>query len=159
MLAVAVIITAAFFILGIIGTLLPVLPGALTIWAGMLIYGFFTDFKGLSFTFYIIQGLIVVAVMFVDYFAAALGTKYYGGSRKAVWGTVLGTIPGLVFFGPAGVIIGPFAGAVIAELVQGRPIPEAFRSGIGSLIGFLGGTVVKFTFEAAMIIWFLWRIL
>jgi uncharacterized protein YqgC (DUF456 family) len=97
-------------------------------------------------------------IFLIDYIASAVGTKRFGGSKQAVWGAIIGTIPGLLFLGPLGIIIGPFLGAVIAELLRGTEIRQTNRVGLGTIIGILGGTVLKICIEVAMIIYFFIRI-
>lgn len=154
MTAVALALAIILFVLGIVGTVLPVLPGVVLIYAGMLLYGVLTRFHVLDATFYIMQGMAVLLVFFVDYLASAVGTKRYGGSRYALIGAAVGTLLGLLLLGPFGVIIGPFLGAVVGEIIFGRQLSQAVRSGFGTIIGMLGGTVLKLGLEAVMIFWF-----
>jgi len=151
---VGMVIAVIFFTAGIIGTFLPVLPGAPLIWLGMLIYGIFVKFNNLSWLFYAGQGLAVALVFLIDYLAGVWGVKRYGGSKAAVWGSVLGGLLGIILLGPFGLIFGPFAGAVAGEFYRKSDLNKAFQVGIGTLIGFLGGTVLKLAVEALMIIWF-----
>lgn len=151
---IGMVIAIILFIAGILGTVLPALPGAPLIWLGMLIYGFFVKFSNLPWTFYLGQGLAVVLIFLIDYLAGIWGVKRYGGSRAAVWGSVLGGLLGVFLMGPFGLIFGPFLGAVAGELYQKNSPGKAFQVGIGTLIGFLGGTVLKLAVEVIMIVWF-----
>lgn len=154
----ALIIAIVLFIIGLVGTVLPMLPGPILIYAGMLLYGLMTDFITLDFKFYLIQGLVFALIFFVDYLATALGTRRYGGSKQAGWGAALGMLVG-IFFAPIGIILGPFLGAVGAELLFRRTeLKKAFRIGVGTLIGLLGGIVVKLGVEIIMIIYFFIKI-
>lgn len=153
-----VVIAVIFFTVGVIGTVLPALPGAPLIWLGMLIYGLFEKFNNLSWTFFLGQGLAVALIFLVDYLAGIWGVKRYGGSKAAVWGSILGGVLGVLLMGPFGLIFGPFIGAVFGELYQKSPLDKAFRVGMGTLLGFLGGTVLKLGIEALMIIWFFMKI-
>ena len=148
------IIAVIFFTMGVLGTVLPALPGAPLIWLGMLIYGLFVKFHSLHWTFFLGQGLAVALIFLIDYLAGIWGVRRYGGSRAAVWGSVLGGLLGVLLLGHFGLIFGPFIGAVIGELYQKSPLEKAFQVGIGTLIGFFGGTVLKLAVEAVMIIWF-----
>ena len=154
------IMAGIFFVVGLAGTVLPVIPGAPLIWGGMLIYGLFTGFQHLSWLFYLIQVLAVLLVFFLDYAAGAWAVNRYGGSRFAVWGTIIGTIIGIIFFGPLGIIFGPLVGAVGGELMARRAPLLALKVGLGTLIGLVGGTILKFIIEIGMIVWFfmvIWR--
>ncbi|UWG95347.1 DUF456 domain-containing protein [Dehalobacter sp. DCM] len=154
----ALVIAIILFIAGLVGTVLPVLPGVILIYAGMLIYGFMTHFTTLHAYFFILQALVVIVLFMVDYFASAIGTKRFGGSKQAAWGAVIGTILGIIVFGPLGIVIGPFAGAVVTELIRGTELNKTLRVGFGTLIGVLGGTAVKVTAEIIMIAYFFLKI-
>lgn len=154
----ALILAILFFIAGLAGSVLPVLPGAILIWLGMLVYGILTKFTTLSVIFLVGQALAVAIVYSVDYFAGILGVKKFGGSQAAVYGSIAGTIIGIIFLGPAGLIFGPFIGAIAGELLNHKPFDKALRSGWGTLIGLLGGTIAKLIIEILMIIWFFWAI-
>lgn len=151
---IGMIIAVLFFIAGVAGTLLPALPGAPLIWLGMFLYGLIVDFNNLPWTFFVGQGLAVALIFFVDYFAGAWGVNRYGGSKEAVWGSVLGGVLGIFLMGPFGLIFGPFIGAVAGELYLKKPLEKAFRVGVGTLIGFLGGVILKLAIEIVMIVWF-----
>ncbi|MBS4030584.1 MAG: DUF456 family protein [Clostridiales bacterium] len=150
----ALVLAVILFLLGLAGTLLPVLPGVTLIYGGMVLYGILTGFTDLNTTFYILQGLAVLLVFAIDYLATAAGSRRYGGSKYAAWGAIIGTIIGILTLGPFGIIIGPFVGAVTAELIQGKQANQAARTGFGTIIGLLGGTVLKLIIEVLMIIWF-----
>lgn len=152
------IITIILFVIGILGTILPVLPGAALIYGGMLFYGFMTGFVSLNALFFLLQGIALIFIFLIDYFASAIGTKRFGGSKQAVIGAVLGTIIGILVLGPLGIIIGPFVGAVIAELFRGTEMKQTLRVGFGTLVGLLGGTVLKICAEIIMIVYFFMRI-
>ena len=149
------VVAGALFLLGLGGTVLPVLPGPLLVWLGMLAYGFFAGFSGLPVTFYLWQALAAAVAMTMDYLAGVWGTRRYGGSHAAVWGSILGGLLGVAVLGPAGIILGPLAGAVDGELLAGRTARQALRAGWGTLLGFLGGVAVKLAIQLAMIAWFL----
>ncbi|SFR10088.1 DUF456 domain-containing protein [Desulfoscipio geothermicus] len=154
----AMILAIIFFVAGIAGSVLPVLPGAVLIWLGMLVYGYLTKFATLGLVFYIGQALAVLLVYLTDYLAGAWGVKRYGGSRSAIYGSVIGTVLGLVLLGPAGIIFGPFVGAVAGELLNKKTLDTAVRSGIGTMVGLLSGSLLKLAIEIIMIIWFFWAV-
>ncbi|MBS3887293.1 MAG: DUF456 domain-containing protein [Firmicutes bacterium] len=150
----ALILAVIFFILGLAGIVLPVLPGIILIYVGMLIYGFMTQFATLDANFFLLQGLVVLLASGLDFVATAVGTKRFGGSKNAVWGSVIGILIGLLLFGPFGIILGSFLGAVIAEILQGKNMNIAIRSGFGTLIGIVGATALKIIIGVLMIIAF-----
>ncbi len=155
---IALVVASLFFLVGLIGTLLPVMPGAPVIWAGMLVYGFIAGFENLGFYFLAAQALLALAVMGVDYLFAAMGSHYFGGSKAALWGAAAGLLAGLFFF-PLGLLIGPFLGAALADLLFRRRTDLAVKSGIGASLGFLSALPIKLALEAVMITWFVLRVI
>ena len=127
---------------GLMGCVLPFLPGPPVAYLG-LIFLHFTDKVQYSTTQLIVWLLIVVVIQILDYFTPMLGSKYSGGSKWGNWGCIIGTLVGLLFL-PWGVIFGPFLGAVIGELIGNKEFSQALKSGVGSLIGFMLGTLPKF---------------
>ncbi len=154
----ALVLAIILFIAGLIGTILPVLPGGILVYGGMILYGFMTEFATLDITFFVIQGAVLAFIFAIDYIASAYGTRRFGGSTQAAVGAVVGTIAGLIVLGPLGIIIGPFLGAVAVELIRGIAFNKALKAGIGTLIGVIGGTVVKIGAEIAMIVYFFMKI-
>ncbi|MEW6181916.1 MAG: DUF456 domain-containing protein [Bacillota bacterium] len=142
------------FLAGLAGTILPVLPGAPLILAGMVVYGLFAGFNHLPSYFFVGQALAVVLTFLVDYLSNAWGIKRFGGSKAAIWGGGLGLLCGAFILPPAGIVLGPFFGAFLAELIASGRSGRALRVGMGSLLGFIGGTAVKLGIEIAMIVWF-----
>ncbi|NQW37206.1 MAG: DUF456 domain-containing protein [Flavobacteriales bacterium] len=131
-------------LLGLIGAFIPVLPGPLTSWAGLLLLSF-TKAVDLSTSFLTITFSIALLVWLLDYFIPALGTKKFGGSKKGIIGSTIGLILGLIFFPPLGIIIGPFVGAFIGELIHDSSNNNrALKAAFGSFIGFLFSTGLKF---------------
>ena len=130
-----IILGVLCLITGLMGCILPFLPGPPVAYLGLVLLHF-TDKVQYTTTQLIVWLLIVLVVQVLDYFTPMLGSKYSGGSRWGNWGCIIGTLIGLLFL-PWGVIFGPFLGAVIGE-------SQALRSGVGSLIGFLLGTFLKF---------------
>lgn len=126
---------------GIAGCVLPVLPGAPLGYAGLLLLHF-TGKADFSTTQLVVWLVIVVILQIVDFITPLLGSKYSGGTDFGNRGCMAGTLLGL-FFMPWGIILGPFIGAVVGEMLGGSDFPHAIRAGIGSLIGFLFGTLLK----------------
>ena len=126
---------------GIIGCIIPGLPGVPVAYVGLWIAQA-TEKVDFSWQMLLVWGIVTVAVSVLDYVVPAWGTKKFGGTRYGVWGSTIGVFAGL-FFGAAGVIIGPLAGAVLGELVGGKEIAEALKAGWGSFIGLLFGTILK----------------
>jgi uncharacterized protein YqgC (DUF456 family) len=127
---------------GLAGCILPVIPGPPVAYAGLLLLHF-TDKASFTTAQLLTWLFVVILLQVLDYFIPMLGSKYSGGSRWGTRGCLIGTVAGL-FFMPWGIILGPFLGAFFGELLGGRETGEALKSGFGSLVGFLFGTVLKF---------------
>lgn len=153
----AVVVASLFFLVGITGTLLPILPGAPIILLGMFVYGLIAGFENFGVFFFVIQAMLAITVMAVDYIFSALGSRYFGGSKAALWGAAIGLLGGLAFF-PVGLLVGPFIGATLADLLFRQKANQAIKSGIGASVGFWTALPIKLALEAVMIIWFVIRI-
>jgi uncharacterized protein YqgC (DUF456 family) len=138
-----VLLAVLLMVLGIVGSFLPVLPGPLTSWAGLLVLHF-TDGVELSPTFLIVTFLIAILLYVLDYIIPALGTKRFGGSRAGMIGTTLGLIIGLLSPIPFGILIGPFVGAFIGEMIHRNDTGKALKAAFGSFLGFIASTFLKF---------------
>ena len=136
------VLAVALIIIGLVGVVVPALPGTALVFAGLLIAAWVDDFTRVSVATIVIVGVIGAASYGVDFVAAALGARTLGASPRAMVGAGLGTVAGL-FFGLPGLILGPFAGAVIGELTTHRDLKRAGRAGLAAWIGFAIGTAVK----------------
>ena len=136
-----IIISAILMLLGLLGCILPALPGPPVSYIGFLLLHF-TDKVHFSTTHILVLLLLVVIAQIIDYFIPILGSKYSGGTKWGSWGAFIGSIAGL-FFLPWGLILGPFLGAVAGELMGDADMKSALRSGTGTLLGFLLGTILK----------------
>ena len=140
-----VFVAALFMLLGIIGSFLPILPGPLTSWFGLLILHL-TDAIPMNWTFLVIWLAIAILIWLLDYFIPDLGTKRFGGSRYGMIGTTIGLLVGLFSPIPFGIIIGAFVGALIGELINKNDKDVALKAAFGSFLGFLTSTFLKFIF-------------
>jgi len=140
-------------IVGIVGCLVPVLPGPPLSFIGLLILHF-TDFAEFSINMLIILGALAIIVAVFDYVVPIWGTKKFGGSKYGIRGATLGLIIGL-FFGPPGIILGPFLGAIAGELIYKNNFNYAIRAGLGSLIGFMAGIGLKLATSLVITFYFI----
>lgn len=138
---VLIILGALCLLAGIVGCIVPALPGVPLAYAGLWILQA-TDQVQFSWKMLIIWGIVTIVVQVLDYIIPAWGTKKFGGSKWGTWGSVIGLLIGM-FAGPMGILFGPFVGAVIGELIAGKESGQAFRAGFGSFIGLLTGTIIK----------------
>lgn len=127
-------------LVGVVGTLIPAIPGIPLIWLAMLGYGALEGFERVGANYLLITLAVVLAAQVAEHYARAFGARRFGAGRAGTWGAVLGSIAGL-FFLPLGLVLGPFLGALLFELLAGRPTEEAVRAGFGGLVGVLGSVV------------------
>ena len=137
-------------IIGLIGVVMPALPGHMLILAGLIVGAWANGFTRVGVWTLVVLGVIALASYGVDFVAVALGAKRLGASPRAMTGAALGTVAGL-FFGLPGVIVGPFVGAVIGELTTNRDLAKAGKAGVAAWIGFAIGTAVKVALAFLMI--------
>jgi len=131
-------------ILGILGSFLPVLPGPITSWFGLLLLHL-SDAVPMNWTFLGITFVIAFIIWLIDYIIPAMGTKRFGGTRYGVIGTMVGLVLGILFFPPFGLIIGPFLGAFVGEMIKdSKDSKKALKAAFGSFIGFITSTFLKF---------------
>ena len=142
-------IGSILLIVGIVGCILPVLPGQVLSWGSLLILQLLSE-PPFTAKFIVIWALITTGVTLMDYYVPIWGTKKLGGSKTGIWGATLGLLIGIFFFPPFGLIIGPFIGAYVGELIAGKNSQVAFKSGLGSFLGFVAGTMMKLAISIIM---------
>lgn len=140
---ISAVICSIFIIAALLGTVLPVLPGLPLAWAGILIYAAVTGFERISLTTTLVLLFVTIAAMAVGYFAPVLGAKKIKASRWGVFGAFVGLTVGILTIGFWGIIIGPFLGALIGELIAQKPPGTALKSAFGTFVGFLSGTLLE----------------
>ncbi|MEA1877436.1 MAG: DUF456 domain-containing protein [Bacteroidota bacterium] len=149
------IILGGFFILiGLAGCIVPIVPGPPLSYFGILLLHW-TEKVQFDHKFLTIWALLVVGVTLLDFMVPIWGTKKFGGTKRGTWGATIGLILGLFLFPPIGIILGPFIGAVAGELTHSEDLKKAIRSGLGSLLGFLLGTGLKFAVSGFLIYFFI----
>src|SRR5262245_31461472 len=144
------IVAAALVGLGLVGLILPGLPGAPLIFAGLLIAAWGENFTYVGIWTITALALLALFTYAIDFWATLFGSKKFGASKRAIIGALLGVAVGL-FLGLPGVIFCPFIGAVIGELSAQRNLPQALRSGVGATIGLVLGAALKIALALAMI--------
>ena len=141
-------------IIGVIGTLLPVLPGTPLIFLAALGYGFYDNFKHITPFVIIVLFVLMGFTFFVDYLSGVIGARRYGASKMGTWGSLIGAILGLILFNLPGIIFGPAIGAILGEMLAGKNLDQAFKVGMGTLLGILGGTIIKIATAIIMVAYF-----
>jgi uncharacterized protein len=151
MLDIALYVLAALLMIGgIAGNILPALPGIPMIFGGIWLAAAVDQYRHLGVWWLVIIGALGAFGVLMDFVAASLGAKRVGASKLAIWGAGLGTVVGM-FFGLAGLIIGPFAGALVGELASGNSVLRSAHVGIATWLGLLFGTFVKLVISFVMI--------
>jgi uncharacterized protein YqgC (DUF456 family) len=144
-----------FVCLGIVGSFLPILPGPLTSWIGLLLLHI-TKAVPIDWTFLGITLTISLLVWVFDYFIPAIGTKRFGGTRYGVYGTTIGLIIGLLSPIPFGILLGAFFGAFFGELLYNKKdTNRALKASFGAFVGFLASATIKFSIATVYVILFL----
>ena len=148
----ALFVTLAILLVlvGILGTVIPGLPGAVLVLAGLYWLAWLDGFDRLGAGTIILLVILTLASYAIDLLATAVGARRFGASRRAVVGAFVGTVVGL-FFGLPGVVIGPFVGAVVGEFAARGLLNDATRAGLGAWLGILVGTVVKLALIFVMV--------
>ncbi len=143
---------------GFVGSILPVIPGPPISYVG-LIAMHLTEAYGFTAELLAIYGVLSGLVVLLDYVIPIYGSRQFGASQYGIWGTGIGAILGAIFFPPFGIIIGPFLGAVMGEMIKGKNGNEALKAGLGSFIGFLAGTLIKLIVSGLMTYHFIEKLL
>lgn len=140
------ILAIVLMIIGFVGAVIPILPGPIISFLGLLSL-YFLEGKPFDDRFMVIWGTFTIIVTALDQVVPVLGTKKMGGSKYGVNGSIVGLIIGVFFFPPIGLILGPFLGALVGELISGKDLNQATKAGFGSFLGFLSGTFLKLIFS------------
>ena len=144
------VLATVLVVVGLAGVVIPAVPGTVLIFAGLLLAAWSDGFVRVGVPMMVLLGILTVATYFVDVGMMAFGMKRLGSTRRAMAGAALGTLAGL-FFGLPGIIIGPFAGAMLAELTANSNWRVAGKAGLAAWIGFLLGTMAKVGLAFAMV--------
>jgi uncharacterized protein len=150
------ILISIMFIVGFVGLVFPIIPSVLFIFGGIVLYGFLFTFDQFNWFFWVVQILLVVMLFAADYVANMIGVKKYGGSKAAIWGSTIGILAGPFVIPAFGILIGPFIGAILAELlVHKKDLVTASKIGFGSVLGFISSVVAKAVIQIFMVGYFL----
>jgi uncharacterized protein YqgC (DUF456 family) len=146
--------------IGLVGTILPFIPGVPLIFLAAAGYGWLTDFEVITTDIVLWFGILAAASLLLEWVASLMGVKKLGGTIFGVIGAVIGmglglAIPGI---GLIGFLVGAFVGAFLMEMIMGRNARQAFKAGLGTFIGFVVGGVMKFVIAAAMMGYFAWQV-
>jgi uncharacterized protein len=138
---------------GLVGCLLPLLPGPPLSYVALLILQLRSE-PPFTTKFLIVWAIVTTVVTLLDYYIPIYGTKKFGGTKYGIWGCAIGLVAGL-WLGPIGIITGPFAGAFIGEMIGNNNSDKAFKAALGSFIGFVAGTFLKLVVCLVMAYYFI----
>jgi len=153
--AIIIIFCFILMLLGLAGSILPILPGPPLNFAGLLILALIKNFAPpLTSTLIVVMAVITVLVIVMDYVIPLMGARKYGASKWGVWGSILGMAIG-IFLSPVAMLVGAFAGAVVAEWFVHKKKKEALKAGFGVVMGTLFATILRLVVSAAMTYYFI----
>ena len=144
------VVAVAMIVIGVVGTVLPALPGAVFVFGGIALAAWIEDFTRISGWTVAVAGVLAVLAFAADYVSALLGAKKAGASRLAILGAALGTFAG-IFTGFVGLLFMPLVGAAIGEYIADRNLERAGKVGVATWIGLLLGTAVKVALVFTMV--------
>ena len=136
--------------LGILGCILPIIPGPFISWLSLFLFFLLPEYS-IGNTTLIVTGILMALVTAMDYVVPIFGAKKFGSSKEGVIGGMIGIVVGLFFFPPFGIILGPLFGTIAGDIIAGGTLSKALNSGLGSLIGFIVGTSIKLIYSIAVL--------
>jgi uncharacterized protein YqgC (DUF456 family) len=143
-------IAAALIAVGLVGAVVPLLPGIPLIFGGIWLIAAVDHYRHLGLWWLLGIALVGAVGLLMDLLAGALGAKRVGASPRAVWGALIGTLVGL-FFGLPGLLLGPFIGAVLGELVDGNSVLRSTHVGASAWVGLIFGMIIKLVVSLTMV--------
>lgn len=144
------LLAAALIIGGLIGSVIPALPGLPMIFGGIWLVAAVDSYRHIGLWWLLLIGGFGAAGVIIEFIASTLGAKRVGASRLALWGASLGTLAGM-FFGIPGLLLGPFIGALLGELASGTSVLRSTHVGVGTWTGLLFGTLLKLVISFVMV--------
>jgi len=152
------VIEIILLVVGIAGCIVPGLPGMPLAYGAILIQHFDKNQHNYPGWLLVGLGIIVLLIIVMQYVIPAWTTKKFGASKYAVWGSIVGLVLGLFssFLGPFGVVIGPFVGAVLGELLFAKKtLSDSMWAGLGAFLGILASSVVELVFTLGIVVVFI----
>ncbi len=150
---VLLVLAIILLVVGVLGCILPIIPGPPLSFGGLLLIHF-TKFAEYTTNFLVFFAVLAIVVTLLDYFVPIWGTRRFGGTKYGSWGATIGVVLGLFFFPPIGIILLPFVGAIVGETIKGSDFNASLRAGFGSFLGFLLGTGLKLITSLIMAYYF-----
>ncbi|HCP08552.1 MAG TPA: DUF456 domain-containing protein [Candidatus Moranbacteria bacterium] len=148
------IIGAVFVVLGIIGSIVPALPGPIFGYIGLVLLFFAKGQEVVSSGSLIAFGVVMAALLAIDYLAPILGAKFFGASRMGLLGAIAGAVVGIFFFPPLGIFLGAFIGAIIGEMHGGKNFKGSLKAGFGVILGSVSVIILQTIFSLVLAYYF-----
>ena len=152
---VLIILGFLFAVIGLIGCILPVIPGPSLSFFALIILSYAKNWEPFSTTFLIIMAGLTIVVTLLDYAVPVIGAKRYGASTLGVWGSIIGMVFGFFIFPPWGMLIGAIAGALAGELLSGKRGKKAVRAGWGVFVGNIMSIGLKLAFSGFILFFYI----
>ncbi len=149
------IVVFLLILVGIAGTIVPLIPGIPLIFISIAAYGWYEGFQQVTPKYLVIIGAVTVLSVIIDYLSTAIGAKYAGSSKKGIWGAFIGTFVGAFFFPPLGILIGPWLGAFIGEYIELQDVGKAAKTGFGTVLGLFSGIIFNLILALIILISFI----
>ncbi|HHT61404.1 MAG: DUF456 domain-containing protein [Paludibacteraceae bacterium] len=150
---VLIILAGICLLVGWIGSFVSILPGVPLSYIGIVLLQL-TDKVDFSWTFLLVWLVVVIVVQLLDSFLPIYYAQKKGGSKWAVWGSVIGCFIGF-FFTPIGILLGTFLGAVVGELLSGKGMEVSLKAGLGTFVGFLLSIGLKLIVASILIYYYI----
>lgn len=153
-------ITSLLMLVGLLGTIVPGLPGASIIFVGALFYALFTDFKEVDGLVLLVLLILGILSFILDYLGSAYGAKKFGSTRWGIAGAIIGGIIGSIIGNILGLVIGIFLGVSLAEIAfTKKNIKQSLKAGWGGLVGLMTSIIAQFILGLVMVVIFIWSVL
>lgn len=151
------LLAAVLLVIGILGSILPFLPGVPISWAGLLLLHL-TSAVPMNYTFLGITLGVTLIIFGLQYAVPAFGTKYFGGSKSGMIGATIGLVLGIFIPVPGGIFIGPFAGAFLGEIINKSASKVALKAAFGSFLGLLASTFMELMVSVVFLLLFGYKV-
>ncbi len=150
--------TLIVMMIGLAGSILPVMPGTPIIWAAAFVYAIVTDFEAIGKDYLIWFGVLTLLSQVLDWLAGIYGARRLGATRWGMLGAFIGTVVGFIIGSIVGLILVPLIGAIAFELLAGKRANIALKAGFGTFLGFIAGVVMKVGLGVVMVVVFIYRV-
>jgi len=156
---IVILISWVLILVGLVGTILPGLPGTGLVFGGIVLYALYFGVGTVGMATLILLGAVTLFSFVIDILASMYGAKRFGATRSGVIGSAIAGLVGLIFLSLPGLFLGVFFGAVVGEFfLEKKDMHQSLQVGIGSILGFLAGSVIKFILAFAMVIVFIGKV-